>query len=263
MATHSIKPWAVAAVFATVLLAGATARAGEVTVAVATNFLNPLKPLATTFQKQHGHTVRIVSGSTGKLYAQIIHGAPFDVFLAADRARPRLLGTKSIQKALPGTRFTYARGQLVLWSANSQLLTDDGVAVLRRKNFNHLALANPNTAPYGQAAWMVLQRLGLEKALAPLIVQGENIGQTFQFVATGNAEIGFVALSQVLDPRLKIKGSRWDVPERWHDPIDQDAILLTHGENNPAAVAFLEFLRSDSTRATIQSFGYGVKPLQD
>jgi len=254
MAIFRIRGWHAAWIF--VFLTGSPALAGEVTVAVASNFLNPFKQLAQDFRKESGHTVRTVSGSTGKLYAQIIHGAPFDVFLAADRERPRILGRNG--KAAPATRFTYARGKIVLWSADPKRIAGDGATVLRRGNFRHLALANPKTAPYGKAAFTALNRLNLWEALSPVIVRGENIGQTFQFVATGNAEIGFVALAQVLDPRLKTKGSRWPVPENLYDAIDQDAVLLTHGQSNPAARAFLQYLKSDPAQKIIQSYGYGT-----
>ncbi|MDH5763086.1 MAG: molybdate ABC transporter substrate-binding protein [Nitrospinota bacterium] len=251
------KQLATGFVFVFLILSGAQVFAGEVTVAVASNFLNPLKTLIQEFQKQSGHTVRTVSGSTGKLYAQILHGAPFDVFLSADSERPRLLEQEG--QAVAGTRFTYARGKIVLWSADPHRINADGQNILHRKNFRRLALANPKTAPYGKAAVTVLKRLNLWTSLSPLIVQGENIGQTFQFVATGNAEIGFVALSQVGDPRLKNKGSRWIVPEHLYDAIDQDAVLLTRGESQPPARAFLLFLKSDPARERILNYGYGLK----
>ena len=243
--------------FALVLWAAAPAFAGEVTVAVASNFLSPFKQLVPEFERESGHHVRTVSGSTGKLYAQILHGAPFDVFLAADSARPRRLEKDG--QAVAGTRFTYAQGKIVLWSADPKRIGTDGKNILHRRNFRHLALANPKTAPYGKAAVTALQRLNLWEALSPVIVRGENIGQTFQFVATGNAEIGLVALSQVMDPRLTIKGSQWRVPEDLYDAIDQDAVLLTHGQSNPAARALLRFLQSDRARRIIQLYGYGLK----
>ena len=205
--------------------------------------------------------VRTVSGSTGKLYAQILHGAPFDVFLAADSERPRLL--EQAGQAVPGTRFTYAQGKIVLWSADAQRIAADGAVILRGKKFKHLALANPKTAPYGKAAYTTLQRLGLWESLASSLVRGENIGQTFQFVATGNAELGFVSLSQLRDPRLKIKGSQWIVPEHLYDTIHQDAVLLTRGQSRPAAKDLLQFLTSDSAKTIIQSYGYGLKQKKD
>lgn len=251
------KRWALGSAFAFITFFTSSALAGEVTVAVASNFLNPFKRLVPVFQKQSGHSVRTVSGSTGKLYAQILHGAPFDVFLSADRARPRLL--EQSRQAVPATRFTYAQGKIVLWSADPQRIAADGKIILHRRNFKHLALANPKTAPYGKAAYTTLTRLKLWQSISPTLVQGENISQTFQFVATGNAEVGFVALSQILDPRLKIKGSRWIIPEHLYDAIDQDAVLLTRGQSQSAARALLNFLKSDTARNMIQSYGYGLK----
>lgn len=244
-------------VFAFITFFGSSVFAGEVTVAVASNFLNPFKQLVPVFQKQSGHTVRTVSGSTGKLYAQIIHGAPFEVFLAADSERPRLLEKNG--QAVLATRFTYAQGKIALWSADPRRITTDGKNILHRRNFKHLALANPKTAPYGKAGYTTLMRLNLWKSISPTLVQGENIGQTFQFVATGNAEVGFVALSQVMDPQLKIKGSQWIVPEHLYNVINQDAVLLIRGQSQPAARALLQFLKSDTARQLIQSYGYGLK----
>jgi molybdate transport system substrate-binding protein len=257
MAVINLKRWAVGLAFAFMALCGSSVFAGEVTVAVASNFLKPFKQLVPVFQKQSGHTVRIVSGSTGKLYAQIMHGAPFDVFLAADRERPRLLETNG--QAVSGSRFTYAQGKIVLWSADPRKVTSNGKITLHRQNFKHLALANPKTAPYGKAAHTALERLNLLESVSSSLVRGENISQTFQFVATGNAEIGFVALSQIMDPHMKIKGSQWIVPEHLYEAIDQDAVLLKRGKSQPAARAILQFLKSDTARARIQSYGYGLK----
>lgn len=253
----NLKRWATRFLCALVLFAESFAFAGEVTVAVASNFLNPFKQVVPAFEKQSGHSVRTVSGSTGKLYAQILHGAPFDVLLAADSERPRLL--EQNRQAVMGTRFTYAQGKIVLWSADPQYIAADGESTLRLRSFKHLALANPKTAPYGKAAYTTLLRLSLWESLSPTVVRGENINQTFQFVATGNAEVGFVALSQVMDPRMKIKGSRWIVPEHLYDAINQDAVLLTPGQSQPAAKALLQFLKSDAARNIIQSYGYGLK----
>ena len=257
MAVSILKRWVQGSALALLVFTGSSTLAGEVTVAVASNFLNPFKQLIPVFQKQSGHTVRTVSGSTGKLYAQIVHGAPFEVFLAADSARPRLLEKNA--QAIAGTRFTYARGKIVLWSADPRRIASEGMTTLQGKNFKHLALANPKTAPYGKAAHTTLLRLNLWKSLSPSIVRGENISQTFQFVATRNAEIGFVALSQIMDPRLKIQGSRWIVPEHLYDAIDQDAVLLTQRQSQPAAKALLQFLKSKAAREIIQSYGYGLK----
>jgi molybdate transport system substrate-binding protein len=257
MTAPNLKRWALGLTCAFMILVGPPAFAGEVTVAVASNFLNPFKQLVPVFQKQSGHTVRTVSGSTGKLYAQILHGAPFEVFLAADSERPRLLEQSG--QAVPSTRFTYAQGKIVLWSADPRRIAAEGTSILHRQNFKHLALANPKTAPYGKAAYTALKRLDLWESVSPAVVRGENIGQTFQFVATGNAEVGFVALSQVMDPRLKIKGSRWIVPEHLYEAIDQDAVLLTRGRSQSAAKALLQFLKSDAARNIILSYGYGLK----
>ena len=226
-------------------------------MAVASNFLNPFKQLVPAFEKESGHRVRTVSGSTGKLYAQILHGAPFDVLLAADSERPRLLEHNG--QAVAGSRYTYAQGKIVLWSADPQSIAADGESTLRLGSFKHLALANPKTAPYGKAAYTTLQRLKLWESLSPTVVRGENINQTFQFVVTGNAEVGFVALSQVMDPRLKTRGSRWIVPEHLYEAINQDAVLLTRGQSQPAAKALLQFLKSGPARDIIQSYGYGLK----
>jgi molybdate transport system substrate-binding protein len=252
-----LKRWVLGSAFALITFLGSSAFAGEVTVAVASNFLNPFKQLVPVFQKQSGHTVRTVSGSTGKLYAQIVHGAPFDVFLSADSERPRLLGKSG--HAIPAERFTYAQGKIVLWSADPRRIDDDGKIVLQRRDFRHLALANPKTAPYGKAAYTTLMRLNLWESVSSTLVRGENIAQTFQFVATGNAEVGFVALSQVMGPHLKIRGSQWIVPEHLYEAIDQDAALLTRAQSQPAARAFLQFLKSDKARKLIQSYGYGLK----
>jgi molybdate transport system substrate-binding protein len=230
--------------------------AQTVTVAVAANFLGPFKHISKEFEQETGHTTRIVSGSTGKLFAQVVHGAPFEVFLAADTKRPRLLEEQKL--AVPGSRFTYARGRLTLWSADPNRIDGDGVAILKKGAFHHLALANPKTAPYGQAAQTTLQALNLWDTLRPRIVQGESVGQTFQFIATGNAELGFVALSQVLALNPSEQGSRWEVPARYHDPIAQDAVLLEQGRGNPAAEALMEYLKSPEAKTMIQTFGYKV-----
>ena len=232
-------------------------RAQTATVAVASNFLKPFKHIAQAFERATGHSTRIVPGSTGKLFAQIVHGAPFDVFLAADSQRPRLLEER--QLTVPGSRFTYARGRLTLWSADPDRIADDGIPVLKKGAFRHLALANPKTAPYGKAGQSTLKALKLWHALKPRLVQGENVGQTFQFVATGNAEIGFVALSQVraLDPSQQ--GSRWEVPSTYHAPIEQGAVWLAKGRGNAAAQALMQYLQSPEARRMIEGFGYEVE----
>ncbi len=225
-------------------------------MAVAANFLHPSEALQTLFATHTGHRLRISSGSTGQLYAQIVNGAPYDVFLAADQRRPRLLEERGL--AVHGSRFTYAMGALTLWSPDAARIDEAGPRVLRRSDFRHLAIANPELAPYGLAARQALQTLGLWDALGSKLVRGENIAQTFQFVVTGNAELGFVALSQVLSPRNRAPGSRWNVPGTLHEPIRQDAVLLARGRDNPAASAFLGFLRSAKAAALIRSFGYDL-----
>ncbi len=228
--------------------------AEEVRVAVASNFLSTFQALAKEFEKHTGHTVAMSPGSSGKLYAQITHGAPFDLLFSADTQRPRLLEQEGL--AVPGSRFPYAVGRLTLWSLSPDMLKDNGPDVLRQAAFSRLAIANPKTAPYGKAAEQVLQALGLWKMVQPKLVQGENIGQTLQFVASQNAELGFVALSQVLDPKMEGKGSRWDVPSQLHDPLTQEVILLNNGEHNPAAKALLIFLASPAARSIIERYGY-------
>lgn len=233
-----------------------TAGAEEVRVAVASNFHNPLKVIAGKFEKQSGHKIRAITGSTGKLYAQILHGAPFDLFLAADSKRPLLLEKNG--QAKMGSRLTYAQGRLALWSVNPDAFSVDGILSLDKMNIKRLALANPKTAPYGLAARQTLEKLDLWKKLGARAVRGENIGQTFQFVLSGNVQLGFVALSQVLDPKNKSKGKYWKVPSDFHDPLNQDAVLLERGNGNPAAKDFLEFLKSELARKVIISYGYDL-----
>jgi molybdate transport system substrate-binding protein len=238
--------------------AGSASPAGsEVKVAVAANFAAPLDLIGAAFLKASGHPLAVSSGSTGKLAAQIENGAPFEILLAADAERPALLEKHG--SAVAGSRFTYARGRLALWSADPALVDADG-KVLSSGRFRHLALANPKLAPYGAAAQQALTGLGLWQKLAPLVVQGEDIGQAYQFVATGSAELGFVALSQV---RAGIaagqpKGSLWLVPESRYQPIEQQAVLLVKGKDDPAARALLDFLKGPETRAVLERFGYGL-----
>lgn len=240
----------------TALAVSSPAGSAEALVAVAANFASPIERLRTAFESGRGHRLTIVIGSTGKFYAQIRNGAPFDVLLAADQARPRRLAADGL--ALPSTRVTYAVGRLALWSPDPNRVLRDGALTLRARNFRYLAIANPELAPYGAASKQVLQSLQLWVALEDRIVMGQNIGQTFSLVASGNAELGFVALSAVLHPPPRGAGSRWDVPPQLHAPIRQDAILLNHGVNNAAARAFLEFLRHPAARAIIEDFGYGT-----
>jgi molybdate transport system substrate-binding protein len=229
--------------------------AEEALVAVAANFAEVMERLEVEFERASGHDLTVAIGSTGKLYAQITHGAPFDVLLAADRERPERLESEGL--AVAGSRFTYAVGRLTLWSPEAGRVGADGEATLRAGAFRSLALANPDLAPYGAAARETLRRLGLWETLAGKIVTGENIGQAHAMVASGNAELGFVALSSVLSPRNRQPGSRWDVPADLHAPIRQDAVLLTRAAGNPAARAFLSFLHSEPVLALLESYGYG------
>jgi len=235
-----------------------TASAGEVRIAVAANFTSTLNEISFQFEQESSHTTLISSGSSGKFYAQIKHGAPFDVFLSADETRPQLLEDEGL--AVPGSRFTYAVGRLTLWSPDPHMLKDDGGAtVLANGRFEHLAIANPKTAPYGAAAKHVLEQLGSWNHLKDRIVQGENIGQTFQFVFSHNAQLGFVALAQVLDPKIHGAGSRWDVPEHLHEPLAQQAVMLNIGQHNAAARAFFDFVKGPTARTIIERFGYGLE----
>lgn len=232
----------------------AAAPAAEVLVAVASNFAAPMARIGEAFTAATGHVLKTSSGSTGKFHAQILAGAPFEVLLAADDETPQKLIAAG--QAVPGTAFTYAVGRLVLWSARPGFVDDRG-AVLAGGQFRHLAIANPKTAPYGAAAMQVLQARGLAETLKPRLVTGESIAQAYQFVATGHAELGFVALSQVVGPGKVATGSSWPVPPELHRPIRQDAVLLKAGQGNPAARALLEFLKSEAVRQTLRDFGYG------
>lgn len=225
--------------------------AGEARVAVAANFTEPVKEIGRLFAAARGHTAVFSFGATGQLYAQITQGAPFDVFLAADQARPEKAVAEGFGVA--GGVFTYAVGRLALFSRAPGLVR--GSETLRAGDFEHIAVANPVTAPYGAAAMAAMRALGVQDALAAKIVQGSSIGQTFQFVETGNAEIGFVALSQIA---RHSEGSRWIVPAAMHAPIAQDAVLLKAGAESSAARAFLDFLRGPEARAVIVAFGYDV-----
>ena len=231
-------------------------RAGEALIAVAANFAEVTDELETAFETSTDHTVTITSGATGKLYAQIKQGAPFDVLLAADQARPKRLEAEG--DAVPGSRFTYAVGRLALWSPDADRIGADGRAVLKASDFDHLAIANPDLAPYGLAAKQALEHFGLWDALQPKLVMGQNIGQTFSMVATGNAQLGLVAKSYAVSARNETPGSRWDVPAEAHEPIRQEALILNRAADNPAARAFADFLRSDAAREVITRFGYMV-----
>lgn len=226
-------------------------------IAVASNFSEVAESLVLDFENLSEHEIETSAASTGKHYAQIINGAPYDALLAADQASPRRL--EESEHAVAGTRFVYAIGKLVLWSPDEKLIGADGIAVLEKQDFRALAIANPALAPYGIAAKETLLSLGLWNALEHKIVMGENVGQAFALTATGNAELGLVALSSVISKRNARSGSRWDVPSELYAPIRQDAVLLEHGYANAAAVAFLAYLRSDEARLTIESFGYELE----
>ncbi len=243
-----------------VLVVSRPAQAGEVLVAVAANFLNPMKDISTLFAADTGHRAVLIPGSSGRLYAQLRNGAPFDVFLSADPERPALLEEAGL--VVGGSRFTYARGRLALWTARPGLAGDaagGGYDVLATGQYRHLAIANPKTAPYGRAAMEVLKKWQLWDRLRQRIVQGENIAQAFQFVASGNAQFGFVALSQVRDPRFHRRGTHWLVSPDLHGPLRQDAVLLKRGHSNPAATALMSYLRQDNALTVIKRFGYEVE----
>lgn len=244
-----------AIVLASLLGIASTLRADEVSVAVAANFAEPIKAVAAVLEKTTGHTLAITVGSTGKLYAQIKNGAPLDVFLAANTATPAALEKDGLAKT--GSSFTYANGKLVLWSADVTKVDAKG-DVIKGSGFRKLAYANPKTAPYGEAAVQTIDKLGLTSALTPKLVQGESIGQAFNFVHTGNAEIGFVAMSQVLEGGKLKSGSMWVVPQALYRPIQQNAVLLNRGANNPAAVALVKLLKSPNIKDLIRSYGYDI-----
>ncbi|MBI5717756.1 MAG: molybdate ABC transporter substrate-binding protein [Burkholderiales bacterium] len=235
-------------------LAALPAHAGEVAVAVAANFAVPLQRIGAGFTAATGHTLKVSAGATGKFHSQIVAGAPFEVLLAADDETPRRLVAEG--HAVAASLFTYAIGRLVLWSAQPGFVDDRG-AVLASGRFARLAIANPKTAPYGAAALAVLEARGLTEAVKPRLVTAESIAQAFQFVSTGNAELGFVALSQVAVPGKPATGSSWVVPKNLYGEIRQGAVLLKAGEKNPAAAALLAYLKGAAAKDVIKSFGYG------
>lgn len=230
-----------------------SAHADEVAVAVAANFTAPMQKIAAQFEKDTGHKAVLSFGATGKFYAQINNGAPFGILLAADDTTPEKIAKEG--KGVDASRYTYAIGQLVLWSKQAGYVDDKGT-VLKTGDYQHIAVANPKLAPYGQAAMETLDKLGLTAQVSPKIVQGENIGQTYQFAASGNAQLGFVALSQVMEGGKIREGSAWVVPESMHEPIRQDAILLNTAKDNVAAKALLTYLKSETAQAIIKSYGY-------
>lgn len=234
------------------LISSSSIIAGETYIAVAANFSGAMDSLAKRSLIENGYEVTPVYGSTGKLFAQVVNKAPFDAFFAADVERPQLLEERRI--AVSDSRFTYAVGKLVLWSPDPELVDSSGM-VLKSDDFRYLAMASPELAPYGAAAKDVLEKLGVWQALLPRLAQGENVNQAYQYVITGNAELGFVALSQVNNPLTEQSGSFWDVPENLYAPIEQQAVLLS---DNPTARAFLDFVKSAAGRDIIGGFGYAV-----
>lgn len=240
---------------ASLTAAAQIAAAAEVSVAVAANFAVPLARIGAGFTAATGHTLKVSAGATGKFYSQIVAGAPFEVLVAADDETPKKLVAEG--HAVAGSNFSYALGKLVLWSAQPGFVDDQG-AVLASGRFAHLAIANPKVAPYGAAGLEVLKSRGLTDAVTPKLVTAESIAQAFQFVSTGNAELGFVALSQVAVPGKPAAGSYWLVPPSLYGEIRQDAVLLKAGEKNPAAAALLAYLKSAPARDVIKSFGYGL-----
>jgi molybdate transport system substrate-binding protein len=242
----------ITASFLLVSLLATRADAGQTHVAVAANFIEPAREIATLFQKKTGHEAILISGASGNFFSQITHGAPFEVFLSADEERPRLAVDQGF--AVPGSLFTYAIGKLVLWSRVIDVT--NGEAVLKAGKFRRLSIANPTSAPYGAAAVETLKALGVFDVLQPKIVRGSSIAQAFQFVDTRNAELGFVALSQLYG---STEGARWLVPEKLHTPIRQDAVLLKNGANDEASKAFLAYLKGPEAHAIIERFGYALE----
>lgn len=240
---------------AATLLACTNAWADEVQVAVAANFTAPIQAIAKDFEKDTGHKLVASFGATGQFYAQINNGAPFEVFLAADDSTPAKLEQE--KQTVEGSRFTYAIGTLALWSAKPGYVDAQG-EVLKTNDYKHLSIANPKTAPYGLAATQVLAKLNLTEATKGKLVEGQNITQAFQFVSTGNAELGFVALSQIYKDGKVENGSAWIVPSSLHDPIRQDAVILNKGKDNPAAKAFIDYLKGPKATAVIKSYGYQI-----
>ncbi len=236
----------------TLLGASSVAQAATTNVAVAANFTAAAKEIAAAFSSASGHEAKLSFGATGQFYTQISQDAPFEVFLAADDKRPGMAAAAGLGVA--DSVFTYAIGQLVLYSATAQAQIT-GPQALQAQDVRHIAIANPDTAPYGLAAVQTLTALQLLPVLQDKLIQGQNIGQTFQFVKTGNAELGFVALGQVAQDT---QGSYWVVPQELYQPIRQDAVLLNKGRDNPAAVAFMDFLKGDTAAQIIRKYGYAL-----
>ncbi|WP_256831896.1 molybdate ABC transporter substrate-binding protein [Pseudomonas sp. Pse1] len=235
------------------LLTLGTAQADEVQVAVAANFSAPIQAIAADFEKDTGHKLVASYGATGQFYTQIKNGAPFEVFLSADDITPQKLESEGA--TVKGSRFTYAIGTLALWSAKAGYVDAEG-QVLKDNQYQHLSIANPKAAPYGLAATQVLAKLGLTDQVKGKLVEGQNITQAYQFVSTGNAELGFVALSQIYKDGKVTGGSAWIVPADMHDPIKQGAVILDKGKNNPAAKALVDYLKGPKAATVIKSYGY-------
>jgi len=239
-------------------LFGVAAQADEVTVAVAANFTAPMQKIAKAFEQDTGHKAQVAFGATGKFYAQIKNGAPFAVLLAADDETPARLEKEGL--AVASTRFTYATGRLALWSKQANLVDDKGDVLHsnRLEKLGILKIADPKLAPYGVAAMQVMHKLGVLPVVTPKLVYGESIGQTYQFVSTENAQLGFVALSQIsIDGRIT-QGSAWVVPQSMHTPLKQDVVLLNAGKHNAAAHALLKYLQGDNAKTIITRYGYAL-----
>lgn len=241
-------------------LTSALSHAEQINVAVASNFTAPMKAIVKAFEEQSEHRIKLSFGSSGKLFAQITHGAPFAIFFSADQTKPKILEEKGL--TVHGSRFTYATGALALWSADPTLL-DDTASQLQHGDFKKLALANPKLAPYGVAAHEVLEYYSLLKATRAKWVQGENISQTYQFISTGNAELGFVAVSQIMQQGAIKTGSSWIIPRELYSPIKQDVALLRQGKDNPAAEALLQFFHTAQAIDILESYGYITAPSLD
>lgn len=243
-----------AALSASVVVLPGAAFSAETKIAVAANFTAAAKDIAKAFEAKTGHKAVLAFGSTGKLYMQIANGAPFEAFLAADQKRPQRGEAEGL--AVPGSRFTYAKGKIVLFSTDARLVDDAGKVLGKPDAFAKLAITNPKTAPYGAAAVEAMEKLRLYAGVKAKLVQGDNLAQTYQFIVTKNAQLGFVAYSQVIKAE---GGSKWMVPDNLYAPIRQDAVLLKTGENSEAAKAFLAFLKSDAARTILESYGYGLE----
>ncbi len=238
---------------AALLIVTFSAKAEQVTVAVAANFSAPMQKIAQAFEQDTGHKAVLAFGSTGNFYAQIRNGAPFQVFLSADDETPLRLEKEGL--VIAGTRFSYAVGRVVLWSRQPGLVDDKG-EVLRSGKFERIAITNPKLAPYGAAVIEALNKLGLLSEIQPKFVQGENLTQTYQFIATENAPLGFIALSQVFVDGKFTQGSAWVVPASLHTPIRQDAVLLSKGGSSSAATALMAYLKTDKAKSIIRAYGY-------